>query len=183
MSVLSQVLLICGMPASGKTTFGNWLRDTHGFLHLNLELKDSLVANGLPSFWPEQRLWSMDPQQVQRFIGYLHTQDRDTVMTWGFHVDCLGLIQEMASVGVTAWWFEVDRLAAREKFASRGTVIRSGVLQPGTPDPVRFDQQMGVLTSRWAEIAMSFGERIIRTLGPDGAYLPPETILGHMAGA
>jgi tRNA uridine 5-carbamoylmethylation protein Kti12 len=29
--------LICGIPCSGKTTFGNWLRDQKAFLHLDLE--------------------------------------------------------------------------------------------------------------------------------------------------
>ena len=42
MNSLPHVLLICGMPTSGKTNFGNWLRDTHGWLHLDLELADCL---------------------------------------------------------------------------------------------------------------------------------------------
>jgi hypothetical protein len=175
----SDVLVICGMPASAKTTFGNWLREIHGYLHVDLELKDCLTANGLPAFW-SRRILELDPPGVQAFVRRLAALEQNTVMTWGFHIDCLGLIEEMTAAGAIAWWFEADRLAARQKFVERGTIIRDGVTQPGTPDLCRFDQQFGTLASHWAEIARVFGDRVIRTLGPDGSYLDPKAIYGHI---
>jgi hypothetical protein len=181
MSLPSQVLLICGMPASGKTTFGNWLSETRGYIHLDLELKDCLTANGLPPFW-SRRIWELDPPGVRIFVQHLAAREEKTVMTWGFAIDCLGLIEGMISAGAAAWWFEVDRLAAHQKFIERRTIIRDGVPQPGTPDPVRFDDQIGTLANHWAELAPVFGDRVIRTLSPDGTYLDRETILGYLNG-
>jgi hypothetical protein len=181
MSVLPHVLLICGLPASGKTAFGNWLRDTCGFLHIDLERSDCLAANELPRFWA-RRIWELDPPAVHAFIHHLLTLDRPTVMTWGFSVDCLPLVQAMASAGAVPWWFEADRLAARRSFASRQTIIRDGLPQPGVPDPAAFDRQFGALAAHWEAIAPIFDTRVLRTLAPDGVYLPPETILARLTG-
>jgi hypothetical protein len=176
------VLLICGMPASGKTTFGNWLRDTHNFVHLDLELRDCLTSNGLPHFWPE-RIWNLDSAELGEFIHYLHSLDRNTVMTWGFHTGLIAFVQDLVSAGVTAWWFEADRLAARQRFEARQTIIRNGVLQSGTPDPARFDDTTGSFAREWAQIAPIFGSHVIRTLGPDGKYLSPTAIFDRIRGA
>jgi hypothetical protein len=183
MNPRSLILLICGIPASGKTTFGNWLRDNHNFVHLDLELRDCLAANGLPQFWPDQRIWNLDSTELRLFIRHLHSLDRNTVMTWGFHTDLIALVQEMVSAGVTAWWFEADRLAARQRFAARQTIIRNGVLQPGTADPARFDDTVGSLVRQWAQIAPIFDGHVIRTLGADGNYLRPAAIFDRMQGA
>jgi len=174
------ILLICGIPASGKTTFGNWLRDRHNFVHLDLELQDCLAANGIPRFWPDQRIWNLDSTGVGQFIRHLHSLDRNTVMTWGFHTDLIALVQEMVSAGVTAWWFEADRLAARQKFAARQTIVRNGVSQPGSADPARFDDTTGALVRHWAQIAPIFAGHVIRTLSPDGEYLSPATIFDRI---
>jgi hypothetical protein len=173
------VLLICGMPASGKTTFGNWLRDTRGWLHLDLELSDCLTANSLPLFW-SRRIWELDAPSLQSFIQHLRSLDRSTVMTWGFHIDCLPLIETMAAADAVPWWFEVDRLAARQVFVGRQTIIRDGLPQPGTPDPAAFDRQFGTMASHWAAISAVFGNQIVRALTPDGAYLHPEVILARL---
>jgi hypothetical protein len=102
------------------------------------------------------------------------------VMTWGFHTDLIALVQEMVSAGVTAWWFEADRLAARQKFSARQTSIRNGVPQPDTADPARFDDATGALVRHWAQIAPIFGDRVVRTLSPDGEYLSPATIFDRI---
>lgn len=169
------------MPASGKTTFGNWLRDTHNVIHLDLERSDCLAANDLPLFW-SRRIWELDPPALQSFIRHLLSLDRPTVMTWGFHIDCLPLIQTMAAAGTVPWWFEADRLAGRRKFASRQTIIRDGLPQPGIPDPTAFDRQFGTLATHWAAIEVVFENRILRTLAPNGDYLPPEAILACLTG-
>jgi hypothetical protein len=48
-------ILIAGIPASGKSTFGKWLAKTHGFIHVDMELPQtdpsSLRAMGLESEW------------------------------------------------------------------------------------------------------------------------------------
>ena len=59
---------------SGKATFGNWLRDQNAFLHLDLESRDCLAANGPPRFWPA-RIWNLDEAGLAEFVTCLHTLD------------------------------------------------------------------------------------------------------------
>ncbi|HKO15203.1 MAG TPA: hypothetical protein VJU87_03135 [Gemmatimonadaceae bacterium] len=172
-----QPLLICGMPASGKTSFGDWLRDTRGYLHLDLEAADCLTSTGLPPFWTDkERISALDSGRVRELVRHLKTLAKPVVMTWGFQPDLTDFVREMTGFGVTAWWFEADRLAARHRYATRGTVLRNGIYTRGKPDTTLFDRYVSAVSSNWARIAPLFGERIIRTLGPDGRYADPVTV-------
>jgi hypothetical protein len=177
----SPLLLICGMPASGKTTFGNWLRDTHGYLHLDLEAGDCLGANGLPAFW-SRRVWELDAAGLVAFVQYLLNQERHTVMTWGFAVDdhCISIVEGMLAAGVVTWWFEADRLAARQSFQERPAGLPGSPRLLGAPDLRRFDEQVAAIASHWAQIAPAFCDRVVRTLDGDGIYLRPEVIFRHL---
>lgn len=176
----SNILLVCGMPATGKSTFGNWLRDTRGYLHLDLELCDCLSANGLPLFWSEQHVWNLDSDGLSRFIDYLRKLGKGVVMTWAFHTDLIDFVHSIKERGVTLWWFEGDRLAGRTKFEERGQVLRKGVLSIGTSDAGIYDWYVESVVSRWAEIEPLVRGKVIRTLSPDGTYLDPEEVYQKM---
>ena len=170
-----QLLLICGMPATGKTTFGNWLRDEHGYVHLDLESRDCLEANGLPQFWPE-RIWNLDESQLADFYAYLRSLNSGTVMTWAFHTDLIPLVRDLVRHGCQPWWFEGDRLASRKAHEMRKRVIKQGVAQPGEPNMQTYDSYVASLVQHWAEIAPIFGDNIIHTLHPDDTRLPYKAI-------
>ena len=176
-----QTLLITGMPASGKTSFGDWLRDNRGYVHVDLDAADCLKAAGLPPFWTEkERVASLDSGRLREFVRHLRTVGKSSVLTWTFPTDLVDFTREMTSFGVVAWWFEADRLAARQRYAGRNTVLRNGVYARGKPDTTLFDRYVGAVSSNWARIAPIFGERIIRTLGADGRFVDPVSICDRL---
>lgn len=177
----TQTLLISGMPACGKTSFGDWLRDNRGYVHVDLDAADCLKSAGLPPFWTEkERVATLDSDRLREFIRHLRTIGKPSVLTWSFPTDLVDFVREMTSFGVIAWWFEADRLAARHRYAARGTVLRNGVYTRGKPDTTLFDRYVASVSSNWARIAPIFGERIIRTLGADGRFVDPVSIVDRL---
>ena len=182
--VAVQIILICGMPASGKTSFGDWLRDNRGYVHADLDAANCLKSAGLPPFWTEkERIANLDSGRLREFVRHLRTVGKPSVLTWTFPTDMVDFGREMTSFGVVAWWFEADRLAARQRYAARNTVLRNGVYSKGKPDTTLFDRYVGSVASNWARIAPIFGDRIIRTLGADGRFVDPVSIFDRLATA
>lgn len=172
-----QTLLICGMPASGKTSFGDWLRDNRTYVHVDLDAADCLKAAGLPPFWTEkERVANLDSGRLREFVRHLRTVGKPSALTWTFPTDLVDFVREMTTFGVSAWWFEADRLAARQRYAARGTVLRNGVYSKGKPDTTLFDRYVASVSNNWARMAPIFGDRIIRTLGSDGRFMDPVSI-------
>ena len=110
MSKQYDLLLITGIPGTGKTTYGNKFAREFGFLHRDLEDRetlDHLVA---------------DPRQ---FIRELLSENRNVVVTWGFGPDdqaSLDLVQLFREAGFKWIWFDGNRPAALREFQRRGTV-------------------------------------------------------------
>jgi hypothetical protein len=108
-----RLVLICGIPGTGKTTMGEFLRKHHGFIHLDAEF----FARTNPG--PANFVW-------EQFLGVVQSHKRtgeSVVITWGFipgvDDETIRSLQEMGFVLV---WFDGDRVAARHAFLARGDV-------------------------------------------------------------
>jgi adenylate kinase family enzyme len=103
------LLLITGVPGTGKTTYGDKFAKEFGFLHYDLEDQQTLnrfVAN---------------PAQ---FIGELLNEKKNVVVTWGFGPDdepSVSLVLQLRSAGFRWIWFDGNRPAALREFQSRAT--------------------------------------------------------------
>jgi hypothetical protein len=154
-------LLINGFPCCGKTTFGDWLRDNHGYRHIDFEdgngnvhcatLFASMGVTGVtPPPWTEK-----------------------VVATWAFmpSPDNYKVIGMLVSFGFTAWWFDGDLRLARERSIARD----------GLPNTVHhFDSQVTHLTNAREEIAKIYSGRMITTLSSAG-YLSCAEILDRLS--
>lgn len=100
-------VLLSGIPGTGKTTVGNFLRDKYGFIHYNFEDLSTLA------------LFAKD---IPGFITRALSQD-NVVITWGFmpygHTEH---VIEMKRRGFTLIWFDGNRDAAYREFMKRGAV-------------------------------------------------------------
>ena len=109
-STRSSLLLITGIPGSGKTFFGNVLSEKLGFHHVNLE--DQAVLNQ----------WSENPA---KFVETLVSQKRKTVVTWGFVPDdaaSVESVQYFRRLGFKLVWFDGNRPASLREFLKRGDI-------------------------------------------------------------
>jgi hypothetical protein len=104
------LLLIAGIPGTGKTWYGDRFAEEFGFAHYDLEkqqMLDRLAAN---------------PAQ---FIADIVSQNRDAVVTWGFRPDdaaSVSIVLQFKTASFKLIWFDGNRPAALREFIKRGTV-------------------------------------------------------------
>lgn len=116
------ILFISGIPATGKTTLGNYLQENFNFTHLDLtDLEKSLI----------------EPDEIRELQNKLDTYqegEKNVVITWGFgpqiqsHKEIVKLILDR---GAKMIWLDGNHAAARDSFLKRG----------GMPED-SFNQQM-----------------------------------------
>jgi hypothetical protein len=154
-------LLICGTPASSKSTFGQWLAAEKDFRHVDLERpaidNASLDAAGLRAQWQA----FIDGGSAHDFISALKGKAESVVLTWGFPVAAAADVARLTAAGLRMVWFEGDRLATRDLFLSRGE---------GTAES--FDHQFGQIAAQWPRIAPLCGQ-IVHTVRMN---TPPPTM-------
>jgi hypothetical protein len=155
-----ELLLIAGIPGTGKSTFGKWLQTEQGFVHIDLET-DHLDQMGLrkawEAFWPSRDLSSF-PNQLARL-------SKPVVLDWGFPPLLLSAVANLKSAGADLCWFEGDRISARALC----------VKTKGPSAAAAFDFQIARIASAWALIAPLFG-KIIQTVGPGGEIKQPAEV-------
>jgi hypothetical protein len=161
------IILIAGIPATGKSSYADWLASQKGFLHLDVEKEGVLARAGLEEVWYDMFASS----SVDRFTGALRRIGRPVTIDWGLPPNCLPIVELLASSGVEIWWFDGDREAARESFIKRATVPVAAL-----------DVQMAKIEKGWPDIARVFASRIIETVLPGPAYVPRELIFHRMFG-
>lgn len=92
------IILITGVPGTGKTTIGDFLQTEKKFTHYDVE------KNGVPE---------------------LKSLDSDSVLTWGFSPDdpnSLKVIHEILKAGGKMIWLDGNREASKKAFIKRADV-------------------------------------------------------------
>lgn len=102
-------LIIGGVPCCGKTRFGDWLRDHHGFAHADLEPRRIASGPILP------------PQIHPELVPWLASLTSRIVVTWGFDpsAESFEVLRLFRDRGFIAWWFEGDFEIARRQYVKR----------------------------------------------------------------
>jgi hypothetical protein len=150
---LGKIILVAGTPASGKTSFGDYLRDKKHFLHVDIE---EFEGSYLHSVW----VAALRLKDVSLFLNTLKERSHNTVLTWGFHLDDLQTAADLKRAGVRLWWFEADEGRARETFIARGDVSIDA-----------FDAQMKRIKNNRGKIEELFQPNILTTLRPDNGRM------------
>lgn len=143
-------LLITGIPATRKTTIGDYLEKTHGFLHLDLEI----VGADLNSF---------------------NFKAGNKVITWGFPPgDCDDLVILLQKSGYKMIWFDSsDRKFAKTLYIKRARELEKEHGQSFEISMSDFDRQMQKI--ELMDLA-KFNPIIIDTFGINGDILDEEKV-------
>ena len=150
---MGKILLVAGTPASGKTSFGDYLRDKKHFLHVDIE---EFEGSYLHSVW----VAALRLKDMSLFLNTLKERSPNAVLTWGFHLDDLNVAADLKRAGVRLWWFEADEARARERFIGRGSVSIDV-----------FDAQMKRIKNNRGKIKELFQPNILTTLRPDDSRM------------
>jgi len=163
-------ILIAGIPASGKSRFCEWVASAKGFVHVDMELLDheagSLQQTGLRNQWNA----FCEGSDHDSFIRAIKGRESSVVLNWGFPPWMLSVVSALKASGVSLWWFDGDRLAARSLHESRGKPV------------LAFDMQLTRISDAWAVINILFGDHIVRTVQPDGRLIENEEIFSRIFG-
>jgi hypothetical protein len=107
------IIMLSGIPATGKSTFARYLAREHGFAHYDLERN--------PRGWPHPELKETWDSSQTAFLAQVRQCHDWVVLDWGFPVSCLALVDELRAEGVRLIWFDGDISRARQKFLERGS--------------------------------------------------------------
>jgi hypothetical protein len=145
--------LITGIPGTGKTEVGNFLKNIHHFKHVDFE--DSVSLNRFVA----------DP------VDFIKSelQGCDIVISWGFvPVDGqINIVKYLQSIGFKLIWFDGNREAARRAFIKRGTVSVD-----------LLDIQIKRIND--SQVISIINPIIINTFDENGEFKPLESIVGEI---
>jgi hypothetical protein len=141
-------LIISGVPCSGKTYFGDWLRDERAFAHANLEGRTAPVTIAPPNLSADLPVW----------LGSLAG---DAVVTWGFrpHRGAFEMIARFQDAGFTPWWFHANPAVARARYIARDGIEATVAF---------FDPQMARIAHTTASLDAIYDGNTIETLSDTG---------------
>ncbi len=109
----AQLILITGVPGTGKTTVANYLALKHDFTHYDRED----ILNWSPDL---MNLWRYS---LRTFVMTAKLANPKVVISWGFMPgEDDAVIKLLIGMGFKMFWFDGDRAAARRTFLKRGTV-------------------------------------------------------------
>ena len=150
------VLLLTGVPATGKSTFGKYLCQEAGFAHYDLECYPDGWAHVEPRpFWQQRDL--------PGFMAQVTSLDARIALDWGFPPACRPMVDHLRALGATLVWFDGDRRRARELYVERGKY-----------DVGLFDGQVARIDA--AGLPHSLACPVITTLGATGVPADPRDI-------
>ena len=157
------ILLLSGIPGSGKSSFARWLAKNKDYLHLDFDRGD-LEKHGLHG--PFDKFASSGSDQ---FIVELLKAHPPVCLDWGFPPRCLWIVRRLADAGVNVWWFDAEPEVAKKHFLSRGDVHETA-----------FDEQIANIKASRGAIMELFGDRVISALNADGTHVSCEQIYAQI---
>lgn len=156
--MLPNLILLSGVPATGKSYFGKWLQEKRGYLHIDAELRGELASHCLEQQW-NAGFPSGD------FTGFTSALGRPAVVNWGFPVARIDAVKGLVRAGFVPIWLNASDAAARVAYARRGTGDLSDL-----------ETQLQGIKSEWKNIQAVFAPRIFLTIKNNGARVSPEAL-------
>jgi hypothetical protein len=151
-----KIILVSGIPASGKSTYARWLASSKTYSHLDVDF----AANaGI-----RLDVWLESVRQSQK----------NGVIDWGFPPSCLDTVKWLVSQGVEQWWFDGNHEAAKATFLERR---KRGEHPAGIE---AFAHQMAQIQANRGKIEEVFQARIVQSILPGPTYLEAEAIFDRM---
>src|SRR5262245_37076966 len=145
-------LLLAGVPATGKSSFGNWLEAQKGYFHLDFDEEDIVQRRGFGQ--AQDLLWHHN--QAEPLLHAFIARHQPIVLTWGFATHFLPIVKQLLTWGFVPVWFTATHHIARQ-----ASIKRSGM------DVKYFDQYMALLAPIEQEIIAVFGGHVLQPLQDD----------------
>lgn len=151
------IILLSGIPATGKSHFANYLKSKRGFTHYDMEAHQSE--------WPRPDLKDLWDTDRAAFVKATLKRHKRVVLDWGFPVSCISRVKELQEQGVKLIWFDGDITCARTVFVKRG----------GKGNVATFDTQIRAIQQ--ADYPRNLNNcLVVRALSASGLFLEDDRI-------
>ncbi len=170
---LPALLIVWGMPGSGKSTYSDWLRREKGADHVDTDVlinKQPFERTRLEQAWYATFTRQMTPAA---FMNLVRSHGGPVVVEFGLWAnhDNIRLLADLRSLGAELVWFEGDRVAAKDAWR-RENETRGRYL----PDSLWDDVVAVMDTNRQLLIQVLGQHRMLRTVGPGPAHVSAEAV-------
>lgn len=156
------IILLSGIPATGKSTYGRWLEKNKGFIHLDVENETRGLKKNLASGFFSSTSSIPHLEELKKLGA-------PVLLDWGFPPENLSFVQKLKQEGVTLWWFNGDHDAARRAFIARNTVAVECL-----------DIQMPKIVRCWDQIKQVFHPNILEVLKSNDRRMNYDQIFDEM---
>jgi len=113
-----QIVLLCGIPSSGKTEFGKYLKDKHGYTYISID-GGTWPDNNLRGLWSKVFDEKRQYQNVEKFVCYLYENYENVVLEWNFPMDKIETVALLERQWCIALWFLCNTFVAKEKYIEK----------------------------------------------------------------
>lgn len=153
------IIFICGIPASGKSSFGEFLRDKHGYFYIDME-HSPWADETIHSVWDLIFKELGNENRIGDFVKVLEAKGDKVVLDLGFVPNdaYFWIISSLRSFGCKVIWFNCPYDVARKRFVSRIT----------SPPIELFEKQMNRISDNWKIIVDRINPEIVEIIREDG---------------
>ena len=148
----SHMWLLCGIPGSGKTKFGEIL-EAEGFFFIELEAPEQPDSE----HHHLKQVWDQSLPSGTAFVDELKAMRRSVAVEWGFPVSCTSVVQSLKEAGMRIVWFKCTYEAARSGYIERR----------GEAALHRFEAQIGDIRRKCEEMAAALNPYELNVLDKD----------------
>jgi hypothetical protein len=167
---LGRLLVISGVPASGKSSYCKWLVE-RSWVFINHD-RANQATRGIDRTW-----WGLVISgQAADFVQVVAGTQGNVVLEFGFPTDLLHQVRQLKAAGAQHWWFELDHQTAREAFIARNDEWARQGRQDLVIPIIYFDRYVRDIAAHSDEVWKLFVPKIIEVLQADGNRLSNEEI-------
>ena len=165
-----KLMILWGVPGTGKSTFAGWLRDNKGFTHVDTDA----VATGRAKPTVLTQAWEGTYERKfapAAFIEAIAKHGRPVVAEYGLWANAgnIELLRNLQQRGADPWWFDGYRLAAFAAWHNENPRSRPHL------DDGAWQRVVDVINANWQLLEQFYGkERILRTIENGPSYASPE---------
>lgn len=160
-----QIVLLCGIPSSGKTEFGKYLKDKHDYTYISID-SGIWPDNNLRGLWSKVFDEKRQYDKVEKFVCYLYENYENVVLEWNFPMDKIETVALFERQWCIALWFLCNTFVAKEKYIEKN----------GSNSDHSFDKRIKEIEDSITTLNKRLKPTIINVLKEDKSFKTMEEI-------
>lgn len=113
-----KLVLLCGIPATGKSAFGKYLQEKYNYTYISID-DESWQDKKMQSLWNHIFQAKSEYDAVEKFACYLHENYKNVVLDWGFPMDKIRIAELLKRQWFEIVWLSCSTSLARQRFLQK----------------------------------------------------------------